>query len=110
MKSPITTHILDTSIGRPAAQVQISLFYQGHQIASGQTNDDGRILQWLPLDYQLKSGIYQIVFEIGDWMKAQNRACFYPKVTIDFEVQNTNEHYHVPLLINPFGYSTYRGS
>jgi 5-hydroxyisourate hydrolase len=110
MKSQITTHILDTSTGKPASGVNVSLFYQGQSLASSQTNDDGRILQWLPTDHVVQAGVYQIVFEVGDWMKSQNRACFYPSVKIDFEIIATNEHYHVPLLINPFGYSTYRGS
>jgi 5-hydroxyisourate hydrolase len=110
MKSPITTHILDTSLGKTAAGVQVQLLYGNAMIAEAQTNADGRILDWLPSTYTLQVGHYQIRFFIGEWMEAQGRECFYPSVTIDFIIKNTTEHYHVPLLINPFGYSTYRGS
>jgi 5-hydroxyisourate hydrolase len=110
MKSPITTHILDTTLGKTAQGVQVQLFYGTTQIAQGITNQDGRILDWLPIDHQLEAGQYQIRFSVGEWMQSQNRECFYPVVNIDFIIKNTKEHYHVPLLINPFGFSTYRGS
>ena len=107
MKSPITTHILDTSKGTPAQGVAVELLFRNGEtwesLANAKTDNDGRLLDWFSGD--LKKGQYRLRFETGSYQKG-----FYPQVQIDFEVQNTKEHYHVPLLLNPFGYSTYRGS
>lgn len=108
MKSPITTHILDTSIGKPAAGVEVTLERAGQTIGRGVTNDDGRITDLLAS--ALEAGDYRITFATGAYFARQGRACFYPRVEIHFSVAAPNEHYHVPLLLNPFGYSTYRGS
>ena len=112
--SPITTHILDTSVGRPAAGVVIRLEYKEggdgfKQVAEGQTDEDGRLGALLAVK-TLKEGIYQLHFEVGAYFTRRSVVCFYPRVSVCFEVKNADEHYHVPLLINPFGYSTYRGS
>lgn len=111
-RSPITTHILDTSIGRPAAGVEVRLFSVdrgNEELARGVTNDDGRIADLLPPG-SLQAGTYRLHFAIEPYFTAQNRTSFYPHVDITFVVRTTDEHYHVPLLLNPFGYSTYRGS
>jgi len=112
--SQITTHILDTSKGRPAENVHIMLQkFEGNdhwkQIAEGKTNADGRLPGLLPEDVILEKGIYRLVFDTGNYFKAHHVHGFYPFVPIVFEIQNA-EHYHVPLLLNPYGYSTYRGS
>lgn len=111
--SQITTHILDTSLGKPAAGVQINLQKSDGTnwltIASGITNSDGRVANLLDKDTLLTPGIYRMFFEIGAYYKALNTKTFYPEVAIVFETFDTS-HYHVPLLLNPFGYSTYRGS
>lgn len=110
MKS-ISTHILDTGSGRPAANVQIELeFLDGtfKQVASSQTNSDGRVApDWLT---DFRAGTYRIRFHIGNYFKSRNETCFYPYVEIVFEVKDAGQHYHVPLLVSAFGYSTYRGS
>lgn len=111
--SQITTHILDTTKGKPAANVRIML-YQGAndewaEIALGITNNDGRIADLLPTDEPLQPGIYKLRFETKDYFDQQQIKTFYPYVEIIFDIQST-DHYHVPLLLNPFGYSTYRGS
>lgn len=109
--SQLTTHILDTSLGRPAAGVFVAL-YQGtsdENIAYGTTNADGRIPDLLPLGQRLVPGIYRLQFLIGDYFKNQGVTTFYPFVDIWFHVAD-DSHYHVPLLLNPFGFSTYRGS
>ena len=111
--SQITTHILDTSIGKPAKGIQIQLQKpeQGNwtTIAEGHTNDDGRISDLLEKDKPLIPGNYRMIFDTGTYFKNQNIQGFYPDVTIHFTISD-NSHYHIPLLLNPFGYTTYRGS
>jgi len=114
MKSPITTHILDTARGRPAQSVAVSLSRrdaQGnlHLVGRGKTNEDGRVTD-LMAPGTLEAGVYSICFETAAYFESIGTASFYPEVTIAFHVSATDEHYHVPLLLNPFGYSTYRGS
>ncbi|MEM7799370.1 MAG: hydroxyisourate hydrolase [Chloroflexota bacterium] len=114
MKSPITTHILDTSVGKPAAGIVVNLFRKDNEIGwekigSGTTNSDGRITDLLPPG-PLQIAEYKIVFEVGPYFAKQAIDGFYPYVPIIFQIKETNEHYHVPLLLNPFGFSTYRGS
>lgn len=111
--SQITTHILDTSLGRPAKGIKINLEERSGTewkiLGSGVTNDDGRIGDLLANDVKLKHGIYRMTFEVKPYFDKQNVISFYPSVTVEFEVTE-DRHYHVPLLLNPFGYSTYRGS
>lgn len=110
--SQITTHILDTTIGKPAANVTIKLQQKQNNwatIAQGITNTDGRIADLLPPNRILPTGIYKMVFDTGTYFTTNQTKGFYPEVDIQFTVFD-NQHYHVPLLINPFGYSTYRGS
>ena len=110
--SQITTHILDTSIGKPAAGVTIILYSGGNdtwnEIARGKTNNDGRIADLVKNDL-LQQGIYKMRFETKEYFDKKQVATFYPYVDIVFDIR-TGEHYHIPLLLNPFGYSTYRGS
>jgi 5-hydroxyisourate hydrolase len=112
--SQITTHILDTTLGKPAQGVTIVLSAQQagdvwQELARGVTNADGRIANLLPTDEPLPLGIYKMKFFTQEYFERQNTANFYPFVEIVFDVATT-AHYHVPLLLNPFGYSTYRGS
>lgn len=111
--SQITTHVLDTSIGRPAKDVSIQLQQKTNNgwqtIAQGLTNADGRIADLLPAEKVVEEGTYKMVFNTGSYFTNNNTKGFYPEVEIQFNVSDAS-HYHVPLLINPFGYSTYRGS
>jgi 5-hydroxyisourate hydrolase / 2-oxo-4-hydroxy-4-carboxy-5-ureidoimidazoline decarboxylase len=107
--SQITTHILDTSTGKPAQGIHIRLEKDGNIIAEGVTNVDGRIGDLLPNDKILEVGNYEMIFDTGSYFARQNIKGFYPKVVIHFTIFDES-HYHVPLLLNPFGYSTYRGS
>ena len=113
MKSPITTHALDTRTGSPARGLAITLSQQNagewQEIAAGVTNDDGRIADLLKPG-ALTPGIYQMRFATGAYHEVHQIEGFYPEALITFEVKNTEEHYHIPLLLSPFGYSTYRGS
>jgi len=109
--SQITTHVLDTSTGIPGKDISIRLqaFRNNvwQTIAQGITNGDGRIPDLLPQERNLKPDTYKMVFDIGSYYA--NTKTFYPTVEIIFNTFDET-HYHVPLLVNPFGYSTYRGS
>ena len=110
-RAAITTHILNLDSGTPAAGVTVALFYSHNSaaIASAQTDIDGRIVQW-DKSFALQPGTYHLQFALGDWFAQQDRSSFYPEVRLSFSVIDTAEHYHVPLLVNAYGYSTYRGS
>ena len=112
--SGITTHILDTARGRPAAGVTVILEAQKGEafaeIARGKTDDDGRCRSLLDGGHIPGSGVYRLHFETGPYFEARGESCFHPFVTLAFSVDDPGEHYHVPLLLSPFGYTTYRGS
>ena len=110
----ITSHVLDTTVGRPASGMTVRLERRGAgaqdsaPIASTVTDADGRVRDWLPSG--VPTGRYRLVFETGSWFRAAGRETLYPEVSIDFEVGDGIPHYHLPLLLSPYGYSTYRGS
>ena len=110
--SAITTHVLDTAKGTPAAGIPITLeFLAGSTwtpLGASVTDADGRCRNLLPEGEVPAAGQYRITFETSAYFSEQ--APFYPAVTVQFLIQNTAEHYHVPLLLSPYGYSTYRGS
>ena len=113
--SSITTHVLDISRGRPASGVVVRLELEGaarswRQIAKGATDTDGRASNLLPESFALQGGVYRLIFETGPYFAAQEIETFYREVVIVFTVSDPSQHYHVPLLLSPFGYSTYRGS
>lgn len=111
--SQLTTHVLDTSLGKPGQSICIRLLAtvagSWQAIAIGQTNSDGRIADLLPPAKLLPPGEYKLCFDTAAYFATQGVKSFYPEVTIQFRVFD-DSHYHVPLLLNPFGYSTYRGS
>lgn len=112
--SPITTHVLDTSLGRPAAGVPVVLERSGGpsgwlMVGSGETDDDGRLRTLIETDAPLVPGTYRLVFDTRRYFERRRVAAFYPSVVVIFEI-GAESHYHVPLLLSPFGYSTYRGS
>ena len=105
----ISTHILDTHLGEPAANVTIRLYNaQGQCLATSQTNDDGRISDFGLSEFVV--GDYSLEFEIAEYFHRLNTQTFFPKAVIHFSVKDTQQHYHIPLLISPYAYSTYRGS
>jgi 5-hydroxyisourate hydrolase len=116
--SPITTHVLDTARGRPAAGVPITLAVQEsaagaatfRPLGHGHTDGDGRLRTLLPAEPPLQPGTYRLTFDTAAYFRAQGLTSFYPEVTVVFQVVAAGEHYHVPLLLSPYGYSTYRGS
>lgn len=111
--SQLTTHVLDTSLGKPGKDITIRLKRHLHgvwrTIAQGVTNSDGRIADLLPPERILHAGNYRMQFDTGAYFDSLAVKGFYPSVDIEFTVFD-DSHYHVPLLINPYGYSTYRGS
>ncbi len=107
--SHVTTHVLDAALGRPAAGVAVALSSPtGEIIAMGITDPDGRVNDLGP--DALPAGEYQLEFTTGPYFAAAGRAAFYPRVVVSFVIAETATHYHVPLLLSPFAYSTYRGS
>ena len=113
--SRITTHVLDTALGRPAAGVPIMLERlppNGEPIVLGRgvTDTDGRLRDLAPPGAALHAGVYRISFDTAAYFTAQELDAFYPTVAVVFAVVDPVAHYHVPLLLSPFGYSTYRGS
>ena len=113
--SGITTHVLDVSIGKPAAGVGVRLDRQRSDgqwepIGSQKTDDDGRARDLFPDGEPLAPALYRLTFDVGQYFTANQVEAFYPEVTIAFVVRDASQHYHVPLLLSPFGYSTYRGS
>jgi len=112
--SGITTHVLDTASGRPAAGVAVRLEKQKGEswqlLGTGQTDGDGRLRELLAPDYALMQGTYRITFETGAYFSRIGVKTFFPSASIIFTVEDPAQHFHVPLLLSPFGYSTYRGS
>ncbi len=110
--SQITTHVLDTSKGKPAWGVAVVLNEQVGQewieVAKGITNKDGRLTNLLQENEVLAKGVYKINFDTMHYFSSQDIETFFPAVEIVFEIKTT-DHYHIPLLLSPFGYSTYRG-
>jgi len=122
--STISTHILDTSIGRPASGVQVTLEVLGiphssltgdvwrgmwHPVAESITDTDGRC-SLTPKSDAVKPGIHRLTFITGPYFAGRKQSTLYPEVTITFTVLEGEAKYHIPLLVNPYGYSTYRGS
>lgn len=115
MRSLITTHVLDISRGRPAVGVHVSLdFHAGKaswsSIAEGVTNSDGRISDLLPENTKLTTGVYRLTFDTASYFHHNDIECFYPSIIVVFQIKDPTAHHHVPVLLSPYGYSTYRGS
>jgi 5-hydroxyisourate hydrolase len=112
--SAITTHVLDTAAGKPAAGVRVRLEDgNGTQVAVGTTDDDGRVRSLGP--DLLPPGTYRLVFDTAGYFAGIGQRCFYPEVVVtvaldDTGPADTGQHYHLPVLLSPFAYSTYRGS
>ncbi|MGI8468069.1 MAG: hydroxyisourate hydrolase [Pyrinomonadaceae bacterium] len=112
--SAITTHILDVSTGFPARGIPVTLEKQTETnweiIGKGVTDNDGRFRDLLDSETILQAGNYRLTFDTGNYFARQQIEGFYPQVTVAFTVRDAAQHFHVPLLLSPFGYSTYRGS
>ena len=111
MTSAITTHVLDTALGRPAAGVPVRLSRiddSDHVLADAVTDDDGRVRSLGP--DRVCAGTYRLVFNTAGYFTRTGQPCFFPEVSLSFVVADPDQHHHIPLLLSPFAYSTYRGS
>jgi 5-hydroxyisourate hydrolase len=111
----VSTHILDLVQGKPATSVPVRLERQNdsgtwQRLASSHTDQDGRCPQLLPEDDAFSAGVYRLIFETGSYFARQNIATLYPVVEVTFRSQQGESHFHIPLLLSPNGYTTYRGS
>ena len=111
----ISTHVLDTSFGAPAVGVVVTLERiqdDGHAlpVSRAVTDGDGRVAALAPRDQGLTPGAYRLCFHVADYFATTQRTSFYNEICVNFVIGNMPQHYHVPLLLSPFGYSTYRGS
>ena len=113
----ISTHVLDTARGQPATGVTVILerlaidgSASTRELSRAKTDANGRVAELLPTGRELGAGRYRLTFDTGSYFASLNIEPFYPAVVVTFIVRDLEQHYHVPLLISPFGYSTYRGS
>ena len=111
----ISTHVLDTARGKPASDVPVRLERRENagewaRLSSSRTDGDGRCAQLLPVDEPLRPGLYRLAFDAASYFLAQNVEGLYPIVEITFHVREGESHFHIPLLLSPHGYTTYRGS
>jgi len=111
----ISTHVLDTARGKPAPAVLVRLDFREpsaswRQVSSAQTDADGRCSQLLPDDGNLIEGLYRLTFDTAAYFGSQGVRGLYPFVEITFQVRDGESHFHIPLLLSPNGYTTYRGS
>ncbi len=110
----LTTHVLDTSLGKPAAGLAIELWQDDSLVVKVATNGDGRVDAALLEGASFKTGVYELRFHAGDYLRANGiktpEPAFLDVIPIRFGVADAKQHYHVPLLLSPYGYSTYRGS
>jgi 5-hydroxyisourate hydrolase len=113
--SPITTHVLDLALGRPAQDMSVTLSAQTSEggwdeLAVGRTDTDGRARDLLSDGHAISAGVYRLRFDTGEYFRAQGQNVFFPEVVVTFCLSDPDTHHHVPLLLSPYGYSTYRGS
>jgi 5-hydroxyisourate hydrolase len=110
----ISTHVLDTAKGAPARGVRVMLERavgdDWELVGDGETDIDGRVPSLVPADVALTPNSYRLRFDTHGYARKNHVECFFPEVTIVFDVRDSSQHYHVPLLYSPYGYSTYRGS
>jgi 5-hydroxyisourate hydrolase len=111
----ISTHVLDTTSGRPAAAIGVVLERQGpggelQHVSRARTDGDGRVRELIPGAVDLEAGTYRLTFETGAYFETLEIDGFYPRVSVLFMVRDPTQHHHVPLLLSPYGYATYRGS
>ena len=108
--STLSTHVLDTVLGLPAKGVKVTLRREGVLLGADYTDDEGRIREFRSTGAPLAAGSYRLSYSVAEYWKAAGRETFYPEIVINFTMDLSTGHYHVPLLLSPFGYTTYRGS
>lgn len=112
--NPLSVHVLNQETGLPSSNVTVTLeAQQGEKwvkLNEAKTDSNGRIKEFYPKDTALQKGVYKVTFKTGDWFKANNQRTFFPEVPVVFVIDGVLEHYHIPLLLSSYGYSTYRGN
>ncbi|MCU4413299.1 hydroxyisourate hydrolase [Acinetobacter sp. WU_MDCI_Axc73] len=113
--NPLSVHVLNLQTGLPSPDIAVVLEQQNQKgqwvkLNEKITNENGRISELYPDNKKLQQGIYRVTFKTGDWFKKHNENSFFPEVPVIFNVDGTVKHYHIPLLLSPYGYSTYRGN
>ena len=108
--STLSTHVLDTALGRPAQGIRVTLERGDDVVGSGVTDADGRVRDLHKKDAPMSEGSYRLTFYVAEYFSKAGRESFFPEIVVNFRIDGGAEHYHVPLLLSPFGYSTYRGS
>lgn len=108
--STLSTHVLDTGLGKPAQGIRVTLERDGVVFGSAVTDADGRVRDLIAKDPPLTAGTYRLTFAVGEYFKSAGRETLWSDIVVQFSIGAGREHYHVPLLLSPFGYSTYRGS
>ena len=112
--NPLSVHVLNLQDGLPSPGVNVTLEKQNGQdwskLNTGITNEQGRITALYPENKVLEKGTYRVTFKTGDWFKEHQSATFFPEVPVIFEADGSVPHYHIPLLLSPYGFSTYRGN
>ena len=112
--NPLSVHVLNLENGLPSPGVKVTLEQhvgdKWQSLSEGVTNQQGRIAELFPANRSMQPGEYRVVFKTGDYYKKANRETFFPEVPVIFQVKQADQHYHIPLLLSPYGFSTYRGS
>lgn len=112
--NPLSVHVLNIQSGQPSPGVEVHLEQHTDTgwttLSTATTDASGRVSALYPEDERFTSGRYRVTFETGDWFAERDTATFFPEIPVPFEVADTDQHYHVPLLLSPYGYSTYRGN
>ncbi|MGO2287819.1 hydroxyisourate hydrolase [Pseudomonas lundensis] len=112
--NPLSVHVLNLENGLPSPGVNVTLEQHVGEnwqpLAQGVTNEQGRISELFPAKKAMAIGEYRVVFKTGDYFKKAGRDTFFPEIPVIFDVKNVDQHYHIPLLLSPYGFSTYRGS
>ncbi|MDQ7729562.1 hydroxyisourate hydrolase [Halomonas sp. SpR8] len=112
--NPLSVHVLNIQNGLPSPGVEVELERRTdagwESLATGITDEAGRVSALYPTNEDFQPGVYRVTFETGDWFEERDIATFFPDVPVPFQVEDTEQHYHIPLLLSPYGYSTYRGN
>jgi 5-hydroxyisourate hydrolase len=113
-RGPLSVHALNTTTGRPAAGLAVTLERKleskWEELGRGRTDQEGLREDLYPRTQSFQAGIYRLAYDTGAYFTGQGVKTFFPRIEVVFEIEKTDEHYHIPLLLNPYGYSTYRGS
>jgi 5-hydroxyisourate hydrolase len=108
--STLSTHVLDTGLGKPAPGIRVTLEHEGTVLGSAVTDADGRVRDLIPKDPPLAAGHYRLIFSVAEYFQSAGRETLWVDIVAQLRIGAGREHYHVPLLLGPFTYTIYRGS